>query len=387
MSGKSGESYEKIKQWLDSPEGTAFIRKWAGYLVKEIQKLSLADKINPFFAIAEENSPIDRGERLQEACCLLLEEIAGNLSSPRTDRLAQLADRGDFSGFMLGISWNIINSLKEKNRRKESNPYGYTYRKARETFSSAHDIFTRRRDNAPSSPIWFSLLAETGFADEPCFPDEIAGFNDWQDPRQTVPDRECYPARSTRPEEERIPRFTAKQLLVLGKLFWHDSRDRLNGEYYLPVRQFVRYLSAFYHWLLPAPKPSYPDKDMKSAEPIAPVTPSSYSALPALARQLTANWTDLQQLIVYHLYFSQQNRTMAGVADELGISRYIVEKTDKETRTNIEKFCAVMLPDSFFQEDEPGTKEDFLAEINKICTQYNKDRINQVNGGKYSDEL
>lgn len=220
---------------------------------------------------------------------------------------------------------------------------------------------------------------------ETLFPDDTIGFKNWEDPRQTIPDKACYPARSRLAPDRQFPRFTVKQLLALGKLFWHDSKGHLKGEYYLPTRQFVRYLSAFYNWLVPESKKTVTDKNIEALASVPPVLPSVRPALYSLARQLTANWSDLQKQVIYHLYFSRQEATSASVAAQLGISRHIVEKTDRETRKNIEKFCADLLPFSYFQDNDQQMEKNFLDQINKICAQDNKDRIKQVKGGKNSD--
>jgi hypothetical protein len=362
---------EKLRNWLRSAEGIRLIDLEAKLLVKAVDRFDLPDSIHPFLGL-------DEDDKRQEAWSLIWAELKKILQKQTF--------QGSFIKTGREVRYKIINKIKEEYRLQKNNQWRYVYRRTRQTFGSRDDFFLVRPKPHHS---WYALekLAENRLVDEGRLPEKINDYSSWVYPKKYVTDEDCFPSRSRLSPEERLPRFTGRHLALLGKLFWHDAGKHLQGRYYLPIRQFVNYLAAFYSWILPPQKTETAELEEINDSRNDPekLIMAGKKAGSILARQLTANWSNFQKKVMYYLYFSPEPETMAGLEKKLDTTRYHLEKADRDTRKQLEKFCREGLPGSMLQNSDQQEALDFLEEIKKICNQSKKDHIHQLKGDSIND--
>ncbi|MDW7774392.1 MAG: hypothetical protein SCH71_16015 [Desulfobulbaceae bacterium] len=223
-----------FREWLASQNGYICLIRTAGLVFKESSRHAGLEFVFPY----DLHSNLSRSVRQEiteelahDFLVFLLDEFA--LEIARKPSLLQDLVTGR-PHLVLQQGWHLfLGRWKEKSRSKEHNPRGYLYRRVREMVSGSDHFVTSGPGAgwiayAPSSPCPPSKKVWEG---------RDVSFSGWPAPENNW----------RKSGEKEI--FTIGFLLPAALFFHGEVTSFMKENVYVPVREFVRYLSSHFPWI------------------------------------------------------------------------------------------------------------------------------------------
>ncbi len=295
---------EHLKQWLASEEGYTYLNHF-------VRKNGAAPSFSSILSSVyhQQNHSRDQAEYQQEIShdflVFLLETALPELHRHPTLVHGVLA--GQIRS-MLEFTWTrFCWRLQDRTRSKDANPWGYLYRRARETMKKSPQIATHRQTKniLLYCPVQHSTAAQTPAA----MPAD--SYSDWPPP----------PRPGNEHPEEYL--FTTGFLTQAALFFWQEAARRLQTRPLVPVRELVRYLATHHPWVnrprqtdTPPPEDGTPDSAERPEERLDRLT--SLRSISAMAARFVAT-LERENCAVLVATMEDPPLTYREIADQLGL--------------------------------------------------------------------
>ena len=386
--GASLEKNDKLRAWLDSEAGLAALKKFAYRLQQQLEQISLSQEVHPL-AGAESAE-----ERKQVCMSLIVEKTLEELSVPRQRlSLRQMLVTGSYGDFLRVISNDIRIKYAGLARKKDYNAFKFLVKKAGDAFRKHSDIYTHIVESGGKTDRWTAYSLE--FSDHPrlatddMFPD-FSTSHQWPSPFEEDPGNKRFPPPST-------DKFGAADLVELGSFFWRISARFFKGGYYLPVRNFIKYLSAYYTFLSPKRFQSWDGDSPDSDEQTPAFQEDDYQrptreiieaegAYFILAHKLFDSLSDRQKAALLLVYFSEEKESRGAVAERLGMTAYYLNKETDALDRAMKKFpweevdSIALRKGAEHDEIIDDGRKRFLEELRKICESWSRRHMGKAGG-------
>ncbi len=352
-----------VHNWLAEEQSQKELHNQAKILLKKIDRMTLPESVHPFAGMDHDDKYHESYLELSNATKLVIAKIS-------LLELNSLKEKG-IKTILTLASKKYFYQLKERNRQKKHNPWGYTYKRARTIFADKkkNPPFTKVRDKKVIKYSLYSFEKDNLLADDPSYyPEDKKEYADWSSPTMLVSREDCYPAKSKFPKEEQTPYFKRKHLLELGRLFWEEHKIKYGRHYYLHIKEFTFYLSAFYAWMLPPQLLSYDDlDDYELSKTYQPLSNHNEKGIRSLATELTYAWDDLSRDIFYKKEFASPPLSNSAIAKEHETTVNKIKALHARCHEHYVNFCNtdnIGEPISSWPETDI---REFIAEVGFFC--------------------
>ncbi|HHO47949.1 MAG TPA: hypothetical protein ENN06_05800 [Desulfobacteraceae bacterium] len=358
----NAEAIRLFRSWLRSDRGYRHLVRTAGSIFREASRHGGLKTVLPYdlrTGLSDEARKDIEEEIAHDFLVFLLDEFIPAIGFDSS--LMQDLVNGR-PHIVLQYGWHrFIGRWKDRSRSRELNPRGYLYRRVRELVAGSDQFITTgqqsgcvayapaMRPHPPSGKVWAGGDESSGGWPAPGMSGKKAGEN------------EIYTSR----------------FLLPAALFFHKEVAKAAGEnIYVPVREFVRYLSFHFPWLNRSWASELPEDDsfrndadsggrgMGMEE--AMDRRSAFSSIAALSDQLMSSLT-VEECRVLVLKVENPSMPFREIAGQLGHPDHNhVYRLYHRGLATIKRFCDNWPgppPDELPEE----VKKHFMEEVLKRC--------------------